>query len=118
MTPNNTALMSALPADKKGFASGMLETARQMGHGLAVPIVSAVMSTAVLAEGPRVGTAAAYLIGYQHAVLLMAAFCIGAVVASLAGSRARDAWGSNAATSATTEPAAPAERLSAGSSAR
>src|SRR3712207_7399813 len=36
MTANNTALMTALPNDLKGFASGMLETARQMGHGLAV----------------------------------------------------------------------------------
>jgi MFS transporter, DHA2 family, methylenomycin A resistance protein len=120
MTPNNTALMSALPADKKGFASGMLETARQMGHGLAVPIVSAVMTAAVLTDGPRLGAPAAYLIGYQHAVLLMAAFCVAAMFASIAGSCSRAGWASRAATIAASADGAPAVRepVTAGSTAR
>src|SRR5262249_49813675 len=85
----NTAIMTALPDDLKGFASGMLETARQFGHGMAVPVVSAVMTAAVLRDTPSVGPAAAHLIGYQHAVLLMAGSCFGGVLAPIAGSGSR-----------------------------
>jgi hypothetical protein len=97
MTANNTAIMSALPSDLKGFASGMLETARQMGHTLAVPIVSAVMGAVVLSEAPRVGSSAAYLLGYRYAVLLMAGLCFGGVLASVAGALARSGWETRAA---------------------
>jgi hypothetical protein len=97
MTANNTAIMGALPHELKGFASGMLETARQMGHGLAVPIVSAVLLNAVARESGSLGTAGAYLIGYQQAVLLMAALCVGGVVATIAGSLSRAGWETRAA---------------------
>lgn len=97
MTANNTAIMTALPTELKGFASGMLETARQMGHGLAVPIVSAVLTAAVVRETPAIGPSAAFLIGYQHAVLLMAGLCILGVAATIAGSCSRAGWETRAA---------------------
>jgi len=97
MTANNTAIMTALPDDLKGFASGMLETARQFGHGMAVPVVSAVMTAAVLRDTPSVGPAAAHLIGYQQAVLLMAGFCFCGVLATIAGSVSRPDWEKRAA---------------------
>jgi MFS transporter, DHA2 family, methylenomycin A resistance protein len=120
MTANNTAIMTALPNELKGFASGMLETARQMGHGLAVPIVSAVLVTAVARDSASLGTPAAYLLGYQQAVLLMAALCVGGVVATIAGSLSRAGWETRAAADSAPAPTAEprAEGVSAGSSAR
>ncbi len=44
MTANNTVIMSSLPSDRHGFASGMTETTRQLGHGVAITIVSATMA--------------------------------------------------------------------------
>jgi MFS transporter, DHA2 family, methylenomycin A resistance protein len=122
MTANNTAIMSALPSELKGFATGMLETARQMGHGLAVPIVSAVLTGAVASQSATLGASSAYLIGYQHAVLLMAALCVGGVVATIAGSFSRAGWETRAlaASPPAAEPTAEPvpERVSAGSAAR
>ena len=120
MTANNTAIMTALPNELKGVASGMLETARQMGHGLAVPIVSAVLLTAVARDAASLGTPAAYLLGYQQAALLMAALCVAGVVATIAGSLSRAGWETRAAAQGAPAPTAEprAEGVSARSAAR
>jgi hypothetical protein len=90
-----------------------------MGHGLAVPIVSAVLVTAVARDGASLGTPAAYLLGYQQAVLLMAALCVGGVVATIAGSLSRPGWELRAAADRAPAPAEPrAEGVAARSSAR
>jgi MFS family permease len=44
MSVNNTVVMSAVPGNLRGFASGMLETTRQGGHMFAVPLVSSMMT--------------------------------------------------------------------------
>lgn len=110
MTANNTAIMSALPTDLKGFASGMLETARQFGHGMAVPLVSAVLMARVLDETPRLGPQAAFLAGYQSAVLLMAGLCFCGVLATIAGSASRAGWAERAAATAPDPQPEPATR--------
>jgi hypothetical protein len=45
---NNTSLVAAIPAEAKGFGSGMLDAARQFGHGSAVPAISAIMALSVV----------------------------------------------------------------------
>jgi hypothetical protein len=40
---NNTVIMSTLPTSLGGFASGMLETSRQLGHTIAVALAAGVL---------------------------------------------------------------------------
>src|SRR5262249_3417364 len=42
---NNTAVMASVGADHRGFASGMVETTRQLGHSLGVSVSSGVLAT-------------------------------------------------------------------------
>jgi predicted MFS family arabinose efflux permease len=46
---NNTAVMASVGADQRGFASGLVETTRQLGHSLGVSISSGVLATTLLA---------------------------------------------------------------------
>jgi len=49
---NNTAVMASVTPEQRGFASGMVETTRQLGHSLGVSISSSVLA-ATLAMRPR-----------------------------------------------------------------
>ncbi|MBI2916891.1 MAG: MFS transporter [Chloroflexi bacterium] len=42
LTPNNTAIISAVPSTWRGFATGVLETTRQLGHTVGVALASLV----------------------------------------------------------------------------
>ena len=69
-TVNNTAVMSGAPAGKRGFASGMVETTRQLGQSIGVSLSSSIMA------GSLAGVAAAdlplaYADGFQRASLAM-----------------------------------------------
>ncbi len=69
-TVNNTAVMSGAPAGERGFASGMVETTRQLGHSIGVSLSSSIMA------GSLAGLAAAdlplaYADGFQRAALAM-----------------------------------------------
>ena len=67
---NNTAVMSGAPHDKLGFASGMVETTRQLGHSVGVSLSSSIMASA-LAGVAIVDLPAAYADGFQRAALAM-----------------------------------------------
>jgi EmrB/QacA subfamily drug resistance transporter len=82
MSVNNTVIMSAVPGNLRGFASGMLETTRQAGHMFAVPLVSGIM-TGVAGATLRSDTEAAlYIRGFQAACLVVG--CIGLVAMACA----------------------------------
>lgn len=84
MPANNTPVMAALPSDLKGFASGMLETARQFGHTMGASVVSAVVNAQVANSLGTQAEAGAYLAGFQHSVLIMAGLSLLGVAASIA----------------------------------
>jgi len=69
MATNNIAVMSSLGPRLHGFASGMLETVRQLGHGLAIPILTASLASGGAAAG--VGEGAAFTVGFRSAMLVM-----------------------------------------------
>jgi hypothetical protein len=69
MTTNNTGIMAAAGAGLHGFASGMLETLRQLGHGLAVPILTASLVGGAAAAAPPEGPA--FAAGFRSAMLVM-----------------------------------------------
>lgn len=55
LTANNAAVMGSVPADLRGFASGMIETTRQLGHGLATAAVGGMISAGVAAANTAAG---------------------------------------------------------------
>jgi hypothetical protein len=69
MATNNIAVMSSLGPHLHGYASGMLETVRQLGHGLAIPILTASLTSGGAAAGMAEG--AAFAIGFRSAMLVM-----------------------------------------------
>jgi predicted MFS family arabinose efflux permease len=65
---NNTAVMSSVGADQRGFASGLVETTRQLGHSLGVSISSGVLQTTLAAAAiPELG----YRDGFSEAASTM-----------------------------------------------
>jgi DHA2 family multidrug resistance protein-like MFS transporter len=66
---NNTAVMSSVTADQRGFASGLVETTRQLGHSLGVSISSGVLQASLAAAAlPQLG----YRAGFSEAASAMA----------------------------------------------
>ena len=66
---NNTAVMASVGAEQRGFASGMVETTRQLGHSLGVSISSGVLQTTLAAAAiPELG----YRDGFSEAASTMA----------------------------------------------
>jgi DHA2 family multidrug resistance protein-like MFS transporter len=66
---NNTAVMASVSAEQRGFASGMVETTRQLGHSLGVSVSSGVLQTSLAAAAiPELG----YREGFSEAATAMA----------------------------------------------
>lgn len=65
---NNTAVMTSVAPDQRGFASGLVEMTRQLGHSLGVSISSTLLSAALAAAAlPDQG----YRAGFAEAALVM-----------------------------------------------
>ncbi|MCA1647953.1 MAG: hypothetical protein LC797_21635 [Chloroflexi bacterium] len=65
---NNTAVMGSVTAEQRGFASGMVETTRQLGHSLGVSISSGVLQATLAAAAiPELG----YRDGFSEAASAM-----------------------------------------------
>jgi MFS family permease len=65
---NNTAVMMAVTSDQRGFASGLVETTRQLGHSLGVSVSSGVLQTTLAAAAvPELG----YREGFSEAAWAM-----------------------------------------------
>jgi EmrB/QacA subfamily drug resistance transporter len=92
MSVNNTVIMSSVPADLRGFASGMLETTRQGGHMFAVPLVSVIMSGVAGATLTAQSDPALYIRGFQAACTVVG--CIGLIAVACAFIRERESQAS------------------------
>jgi MFS family permease len=75
---NNTVIMSALPADSRGVASGMLETTRHFGHAFGVTIPTAILAIVLAGFGGEMTTEAIRW-GFSLGCLAMAGLAAGAV---------------------------------------
>ena len=102
MATINTAVMSSLGPGLHGFASGLLETVRQLGHGPAIPILTASLASG--AGGTAMAQGAPFSAGFRPAMLVMAGIVLEGVL--LAASR-RPAPAEAAAKSAAAVLAAP-----------
>jgi len=82
-TVNNAAVMGHAGAGRRGFASGMVETTRQLGHSIGVTLSSSIMAGALAGVAPAALTAA-YADGFQRATLLMGTCTAIGLLATLA----------------------------------
>ena len=85
-TVNNATVMSGLPTEHRGFASGMLETTRDLGHATGATMSSIIM-TMVLPGGIALMVASEaqgfYMRGFQTAALAVVGIMVaGAVIAA------------------------------------
>jgi EmrB/QacA subfamily drug resistance transporter len=83
MPAMTAAILASVPVDSAGVASGVMQAFRQLGGGLGVAVMGAIVASHVGDLGPRDGRYASLFVpGYQHAMLLggIAAFA-SAVVA-------------------------------------
>jgi EmrB/QacA subfamily drug resistance transporter len=79
-TPNNAAVMAAVPAARRGVASGVLATARTLGVLLGVGMSGAIFSTVLAsAAGDAPGTIAAVSVGLVAAAAIV---LVGAVTSA------------------------------------
>ncbi|MBM2809851.1 MAG: transporter [Chloroflexi bacterium] len=83
-TSNNTAIMSILPEDARGFSSGMLESTRQFGHTLAVSLGAAAMGIAGASLQGDVSPDT-MLAGFQVAEIIMGSVALLGVWAAAMG---------------------------------
>ena len=82
MSVNNTVIMSAVPGDLRGFASGMLETTRHGGHMVAVPLMSSIMTGVAGTTLTAQADPALYIRGFQAACMVVG--CIGLIAMAFA----------------------------------
>jgi EmrB/QacA subfamily drug resistance transporter len=79
MTPASAAAMKAVPVDKAGVGSGVLNTFRQVGGAVGIALMGAI----VAAAGDGVGTSQAFLHGLHVALIVGALIALaGAAVAA------------------------------------
>jgi len=84
MTPMTAAALSAVPVDKAGVGSGMLNTFRQVGGSLGIAVMGAILASGVKSSTAGGATpVAAFMNGLHHALYVAAAIAFaGAVVAA------------------------------------
>ena len=85
MTPMTAAAMSAVPVDKAGVGSGMLNTFRQVGGSLGIAVMGAILAAgASSARAAGAAADAAFVAGLHHALYTAAAVAlVAALVAAV-----------------------------------
>lgn len=85
MSPMTSAALSAVPLDRTGVASGMLNTFRQVGVAVGIALMGAIFaSEAATAEAAGLGPADAFLAGLHPAFRIAAIIALaGALIAAL-----------------------------------
>lgn len=89
-TANNTAIMSILPEEARGFSSGMLESTRQFGHTTAVSLGAVALGLAGVSVSGQ-GSAEAMVAGFSIAEVLMGSIAaVGVAFAAVGVVRSRE----------------------------
>lgn len=85
VSPNNSALLGAAPLNRRGIASGILATARNVGMVLGVGLAGAVFTT-VQAQAQAAGSATATFEGIRAGFLVAAGMAlVGALASAVRG---------------------------------
>ena len=93
VSPNNSAIMGAVPLNRLGVASGLLALSRTLGHSTGIPLVGTLFTALVLAHGG--GQALDTLTSAPPEALaagIRGAYKIGSVLVFLSAALAAAAW--------------------------
>jgi len=106
-TVNNATVMSALPVEHRGFASGMLETTRDLGHALGATMATIVMAmilppTIALMTGEQ--AQGFYISGFKIAALMVVAVMLTGAVINMFHKALPPATGSAAPRASASQP--------------
>jgi len=80
-SPNNSAVMGAVPQERRGVASGVLATARTLGNVLGVGIAGAIYATSLASSGSEAPPAVVTAVGWAILAAAIAA-ALGAVTSA------------------------------------
>jgi EmrB/QacA subfamily drug resistance transporter len=82
MTPTTSAAMGAVPVDKAGVGSAVLNSSRQIGGALGIAVMGAIVAASLKVPPTNPGAADQFMTGFHHALLAAAGVALtGAVVA-------------------------------------
>jgi MFS family permease len=82
MTPTAAAVMRAVPTDKAGVGSAVLNSMRQVGGSLGIALIGAIVASYVSARPGTPEALPQFVDGFQHALVVAAGIAVvGAVVA-------------------------------------
>jgi len=80
MTPSSAAAMRAVPVEKAGIGSGVLNACRQVGGSMGIALMGAIMASS-LTTPP---TPASFMDGFEHALIVASVIALaGAIVAAI-----------------------------------
>ncbi len=83
LTPNNTAILGAVPSSWRGFATGVLETTRQLGHTIGVALATLIFVLFLPLIGP---TAHDYVRGFLATTFIVGVITtVGGIMSGIAG---------------------------------
>ncbi len=84
MTPTTAAAMSAVPVDKAGIGSGVLNSSRQVGGSLGIAIMGAILGSYVTVSRASPDFPAQFVDGFQAALHVAAGIAFAAAIVAYA----------------------------------
>jgi EmrB/QacA subfamily drug resistance transporter len=91
MSPMTSAAMGAVPIEKAGVGSGVLNSFRQVGGSLGIALIGAILASYIHAPARTLAGAQQYVNGLHAALLVSAAIAFGAAVLAVAMVRTKPA---------------------------
>ncbi|MDX6480148.1 MAG: hypothetical protein QOG85_658 [Gaiellaceae bacterium] len=89
MSPMTSAAMGAVPVDKAGVGSGVLNSFRQVGGSLGIAVMGAILASYLHHKPETVGAAQDYVNGLHAALAVSAAISFGAAIVAVVLVRTR-----------------------------
>jgi hypothetical protein len=82
MTPMSAAAMGAVPVDKAGVGSGVLNTFRQVGAAIGIALMGAILISKAGGLNEATRNPHAFMDGFKFGLEISAAICFGAAIAA------------------------------------
>jgi hypothetical protein len=89
MSPMTAAAMGAVPVDKAGVGSGVLNSFRQVGGSLGIALIGAIVASFIHAQPHSLAGAQDYVNGLHAGLAVSAAISFAAAVVAVATVRTR-----------------------------
>jgi EmrB/QacA subfamily drug resistance transporter len=83
MAPTTATAMHAVPVDKAGVGSAVLNSARQVGGSLGIAVMGAIVASYVHVQPPAPQAVEQFVQGFQHALLVAAGIAFAAALVAV-----------------------------------